>query len=93
MDITEELLKAFESSLERVRKLPTRPSNDMLLKLYGLNKQATKGDINIEKPDMFDVVKQAKYAAWEELQGLSKGEAMKQYIQLVDQLFSELSES
>ncbi|MEM7515145.1 MAG: acyl-CoA-binding protein [Bacteroidota bacterium] len=92
MEIPESLLKAFEESLTRVRTLPKRPSNEMLLKLYGLNKQATRGDVGIEKPGVFDVVGQAKYNAWEELKGTPKEAAMKEYIKLVDQLFVDMSE-
>ena len=92
MEIPESLLKAFEESLTRVRTLPKRPSNEMLLKLYGLNKQATRGDVGEEKPSMFDVVGMAKYNAWEELKGTSKEAAMKEYIKLVDDLFVDQAE-
>ena len=38
------LLQQFTTAAEEVHKLPTKPSNDELLELYGLYKQATVGD-------------------------------------------------
>ena len=35
----------FKDAKARVEKLPARPSNDRLLDLYGLFKQATEGDV------------------------------------------------
>ena len=35
----------FAEAQERVKKLPERPSNDQLLDLYALYKQATTGDV------------------------------------------------
>ncbi|MBI1221103.1 MAG: acyl-CoA-binding protein [Bacteroidetes bacterium] len=84
-----ELEKAFEAAKARVMELKEKPSNDKLLELYSLNKQATIGDINIDKPVMFDFVAQAKYNAWEKKKGMSKEAAMEAYISFVDQLFKE----
>jgi acyl-CoA-binding protein len=81
-----DLLKEFEESVAKSKQLPNQ-SNDNLLKLYSLYKQATEGDINIEKPtNMFDMVGNAKYNAWEKLKGIGKEEAMKNYINLVKEL-------
>lgn len=76
----------FEAAQENVKKLPDQ-SNDNLLALYGLFKQATDGDISIEKPtNMFDFKGIAKYNAWETLKGVSKEKAMENYCSLVDSL-------
>ncbi len=40
----------FEKATAEVMKLSTRPTNDQLLKLYGLYKQATEGDVTGKKP-------------------------------------------
>lgn len=37
-------LQQFTTAAEEVQKLSTKPSNDELLELYGLFKQATVGD-------------------------------------------------
>ncbi len=80
-------LKAlFDEASVKSKSLPEQ-SNENLLKLYSLFKQATEGDINIEKPsNMFDFKGIAKFNAWDELKGLSKEEAMQKYIDLVKQL-------
>ncbi len=82
-----ELEKQFEEAKQRVTTLPEKPSNQVLLEIYALNKQATIGDINIEKPAMFDFVAQAKYNAWFGKKGMTKEEAQKKYIELVNSLF------
>lgn len=81
-----EIQKQFEEAVAKAKSLPDQ-SNEVLLQFYGLFKQATEGDVNIEKPtNMFDFKGVAKYNAWEALKGLSKEEAMKQYIDLVMKL-------
>lgn len=80
-------LKAqFEDAAARVNNLTSRPSNEDLLNLYALFKQATEGDVSGEKPGMFDFKAAAKYSYWEKLKGMSSESAMTQYVALVDQL-------
>jgi acyl-CoA-binding protein len=81
-----DLQKEFESAVANSKQLPNQ-SNENLLQLYSLYKQATEGDVNIEKPtNMFDFKGVAKYNSWEALKGTSKEEAMKKYIDLVKSL-------
>jgi diazepam-binding inhibitor (GABA receptor modulator, acyl-CoA-binding protein) len=81
-------LKAqFEAAAARSKTLPSRPSNDVLLQLYALYKQATEGNVSGDAPGFFDLVGQAKYDAWEKLQGKAKDAAMQEYVALVDGLF------
>lgn len=81
-----DIQKEFESAVTNSKQLPDQP-NENLLKIYGLYKQATEGDVNIEKPtNFFDFKGIAKFNAWEELKGMPKEEAMKQYIQFINQL-------
>ncbi len=81
-----DLKTQFEEASVKSKSLPEQ-SNENLLKLYSLFKQATEGDVNIEKPtNMFDFRGIAKYNAWEELKGISKDEAMQKYVDLVKQL-------
>lgn len=81
-------LKAqFEQAVADSKSLSDRPSNDTLLQLYSLYKQATEGDINIDPPaNPFDFVSKAKYEAWAGLKGKSKDAAMQDYVQLVSKL-------
>lgn len=79
----------FQSASERVNNLPSKPSNDKLLKLYALYKQSTEGDVTGERPGGFDFKAIAKFNAWEGLKGKSKEEAMEEYIALVVTLEEE----
>ncbi len=80
----------FEESVERVMHLSTEPSNEDKLKLYGLFKQSTVGDINIECPSIFNVSGRAKWYAWNEQKTKTDVDAKAEYIALVDRLVTEL---
>ena len=73
----------FEDAKARVEKLKTRPSNEELLELYGLYKQATEGDVTGSRPGILDLKGKAKYDAWSRRKGLSGDEARKKYVALV----------
>lgn len=82
-----DLQKQFEDAMARSKTLSEKPSNEVLLQLYSLYKQATSGDVNTEPPsNPFDFVNKAKYDAWVALKGKSKDDAMKEYVTLVDKL-------
>lgn len=81
------LQEKFEAAQAKVKTLTTRPSNDALLKLYGLFKQGSEGDNHTKKPGMFDIKEQFKWTAWAELKGTSKEDAQQKYIDLVESLF------
>ena len=81
-----DLLAEFEKAAADVQKLSKKPDNETLLKLYGLYKQATSGDVNGPRPGAFDMVGQAKYTAWTKLKGLKKEDAMQQYVTLVQNM-------
>lgn len=81
-----DLVKAFEAAVAASKQLSARPDNDALLRLYALYKQATAGDASGERPGGFDFVGKAKYDAWAGVKGLSKDEAMRDYVALVEQL-------
>lgn len=82
-----ELDERFEQAQADVKTLTTRPSNDDLLELYALYKQATDGDSsNGKKPGRFDLVGKAKYDAWTKLAGTSADDAKTRYVATVDRL-------
>jgi diazepam-binding inhibitor (GABA receptor modulator, acyl-CoA-binding protein) len=59
--------------------------NEAKLKAYSLYKQATVGDVNIDRPSgMFDFEGKAKWDAWSALKGMSKEEAMQKYIDEIE---------
>ena len=75
----------FEQAVIDGKQLSEKPSNDMLLKLYSLYKQATEGDVSGEAPsNPFDFVAKAKYEAWASLKGKSTDEAQEAYVKLVN---------
>ena len=81
-----DLEKEFEEASVRSKQLPSQ-SNENLLKLYSLFKQAKEGDVNTDLPsNPFDFVGKAKYNAWTALKGTSKEKAMNDYIDLVKML-------
>lgn len=84
MDLDEQ----FKQASEKVHTLDKRPSNDKLLELYGLFKQATEGDVAGERPVGFDFKAIAKYDTWANLKGMSQDDAKKAYIELVHTLLS-----
>jgi diazepam-binding inhibitor (GABA receptor modulator, acyl-CoA-binding protein) len=84
-----ELKELFEKAAADSKTLPERPSNDSLLQLYSLYKQATEGDVTADPPsNPFDFVAKAKYEAWSGLKGKTKEEAMNEYVALVNKLRS-----
>lgn len=78
-----ELKNTFEAAVAESKNLPERPSNDVLLQLYALYKQATDGDVEGKRPGFTDMVGRFKYDAWAAVKGLSSDEAMTRYIDLV----------
>ena len=59
---------------------PIKPSNEMKLKMYALYRQAKDGDAQGKRPGFTDPVGRFKYDAWASVKGLSREEAMRQYI-------------
>lgn len=80
------LAEDFLAAVERSKQLTKRPSNEELLDLYALYKQATDGDVSGERPGGFDFKAIAKFDAWSGKKGKSKDEAMKEYIDLMAKL-------
>jgi diazepam-binding inhibitor (GABA receptor modulating acyl-CoA-binding protein) len=81
--------KKFEEAVTRSKTFTKRPSNEELLQLYALYKQATEGDVSGERPGGFDFKGIAKFDSWEELKGKTKEQAMQDYVALVDKLYQQ----
>ena len=84
------LKSQFEAAVEKVRTAPSdgkfKPSNEYKLKMYSLYRQATDGDVQGKRPGMLDLIGRFKYDAWAGIKGLSKEDAMKQYIAEVEKV-------
>lgn len=76
----------FDNAVAKSKELAKRPSNEDLLQLYALFKQATEGDVTGDRPGGFDFKAIAKFDAWEEQKGKSKEQAMQEYVSLVNRL-------
>ena len=76
----------FDAAVANSKKLSERPDNQTLLKIYGLYKQATTGDVTEKKPGFGDMVGRAKWDAWNALKGTSQDDARQQYVDLIQSL-------
>ncbi|HVE49652.1 MAG TPA: acyl-CoA-binding protein [Casimicrobiaceae bacterium] len=85
----DDLAAKFESAAAAAKQTKKKPDNATLLKLYSYYKQATDGDVTGSRPGGFDFVAGAKYDAWSKLKGMSRDEAMQNYIKQVERLNRE----
>lgn len=81
----------FERAVETMRSAfasPLQLPNELRLKIYGLYRQATRGDVRGQHPGVLidNANKRAAYEAWAALKGLSTEEAMRQYLEEVSKL-------
>ena len=79
-----DLHQRFQDAATASKSLPSRPDNMTMMKLYGLFKQGSLGDVTGEAEG--DMVSMFKHKAWSELKGVSKEDAMQRYIDLVASL-------
>lgn len=75
----------FVEAVKYVRDSPSTQAvtDDTKLMFYAYYKQATVGDINIEKPRLIWVKQRAKWNAWNSVKGMSKESAKSNYVSLL----------
>lgn len=85
------LEEAFNKAQAQLVKLSNLPSREVIMKVYGLYKQSTVGDINVERPGFFstDLKGKAKHDAWSQYKGMKKETACLDYIKLVQELVEQ----
>lgn len=85
MNKFDKAVKYVQSGLAK-EQFPNDPelSNDTKLKFYGLFKVATVGFNNTQRPGFFDFVGKAKWDAWDKVSHLTKDQAKKEYILLLN---------
>ncbi|XP_030381219.1 acyl-CoA-binding domain-containing protein 5 [Scaptodrosophila lebanonensis] len=85
----------FQAAVNVIKGLPKngpyQPSTSMMLKFYGLFKQATEGACTQKKPGFWDVVGKAKWDAWNDNRHLSKEQAMQRYVQSLQEIIETMS--
>ena len=79
----------FQNAVDRSKVLTQRPSNEDLLDLYALFKQATEGDVTGDRPGGFDFKAIAKFDAWASKKGTPADRAMQHYVDLVESLHKQ----
>lgn len=84
------MLQKFNKSAEDVKKLKSSPSNEDLLVLYSLFKQATVGNVNTSRPGLLDMKGRAKWDAWKDREGMAQEEAKKLYVEKADSLIETI---
>ena len=73
-----EVVKKVQEAADALSKL----SNEKKLEIYALYKQATVGDVNTDRPGMFDQKGRAKWDAWSGKKGMGSEEAKQAYIEI-----------
>lgn len=75
----------FEKAVKKAKNLPDQIPT-VLLEMYGLYKQALQGDVIGKRPGPIKVRERYKFDAWSSRKGMSREDAMKAYIELIDKL-------
>ena len=81
-----DLSKQFAQAQADSKNLSERPDNNTLLQIYALYKQGSVGDADGKRPGFSDMVGRAKWDAWNAIKGTSKNDAMKKYVDLIEDL-------
>ena len=79
----------FKAASDKVKTLSRKPSDEELLKLYSLFKQGSKGDCDQSAPSRINFIARSKWEGWNAMKGISQDDAMQQYVNLVEDLFSK----
>eukprot|EP00658_Telonema_sp_P-2_P083111 TRINITY_DN8915_c0_g1_i3.p3 TRINITY_DN8915_c0_g1~~TRINITY_DN8915_c0_g1_i3.p3 ORF type:complete len:121 (-),score=40.76 TRINITY_DN8915_c0_g1_i3:464-826(-) len=74
---------SFEEATNFVRgwESGAKASNDEKLKMYGLFKQSTVGNVNMERPGFLSFEGRSKWDAWKKVEGMEAEEAKTLYVE------------
>ncbi len=85
------LQEQFEAAAKRLQdnaSIADSIDDAKKLEIYALYKQGLIGDVNTDRPGMLDFKGKAKWDAWSGKKGVSKEDAQKQYIELIEALLA-----
>ncbi|WFD24058.1 acyl-CoA-binding protein (ACBP)/diazepam binding inhibitor (DBI)/endozepine (EP) [Malassezia equina] len=86
----------FQKAVEIIRGLPknspAKVTQAQQIKIYGLYKQATEGDVSTSRPGMLDFTGRAKWDGWNAEKGKSSEQAKKEYVDLFVEIFAPLKD-
>ncbi|XP_028823130.1 acyl-CoA-binding domain-containing protein 4 isoform X1 [Denticeps clupeoides] len=94
MTETENHQKRFQAAVDVIQSLPKKgeytPSYDVMLRFYGLYKQAMCGPCKVAKPGFWDPVGRYKWDAWNRLGEMSSEAAMTAYVDEMKKIAQEV---
>ena len=80
----------FQSSVDDINnKVNKTLSDEELKEIYAFYKQATVGDVNVDRPGMLDFKGKAKWDAWNSKKGITQEKAKEEYVQLAKKLMEK----
>ncbi len=79
----------FDKAANDIKVHGKNMSSDDMKVIYGLYKQATVGDINIEQPSFYQLTEKGKWNAWNDQKGKSKDQAKHEYVTLALKYFPD----
>ncbi|CAH1115613.1 unnamed protein product [Psylliodes chrysocephalus] len=80
----------FNKAAVDVKNLKTKPSDQDLLEIYALFKQASEGDVKTARPGLLDLKGKAKWDAYNGKKGMDKDQAKELYITKVQSLIDSI---
>ncbi|XP_076856286.1 acyl-CoA-binding domain-containing protein 4 isoform X3 [Brachyhypopomus gauderio] len=94
---TEDCQKRFQAAVAVIQNLPKngtyRPSYEVMLRFYGLYKQAVCGPCKVSRPGFWDPVGRYKWDAWHHLGDMSCENAMAAYVNEMKKVAQEVIDS
>ncbi|XP_029102571.1 acyl-CoA-binding domain-containing protein 4 isoform X1 [Scleropages formosus] len=93
----EECRRRFRAAVDVIQSLPKngsyRPSYEVMLRFYGLYKQAVFGPCRSSRPGFWDPVGRYKWDAWSRLGEMSGEDAMTEYVEEMKKVAQEVIDS
>ena len=84
----EDINYKFQKYISKVKKLESISDEDKLI-LYAFYKQSMEGNNTKPKPSIINFVENEKWKSWNSIKGMTKEDAMKNYIKKVKLLYKE----
>ncbi|XP_042607848.1 acyl-CoA-binding domain-containing protein 4 isoform X1 [Cyprinus carpio] len=90
----EDCQRRFQAAVDVIQSLPKngsyRPSYEVMLRFYGLYKQAVCGQCTASRPGFWDPVGRYKWDAWNQLGDMSRESAMAAYVDEMKKVAQEV---
>ncbi|XP_059386669.1 acyl-CoA-binding domain-containing protein 4 isoform X6 [Carassius carassius] len=94
MSEIEDCLRRFQAAVDVIQSLPKngsyRPSYEVMLRFYGLYKQAVCGPCTASRPGFWDPVGRYKWDAWNRFGDMSRESAMSAYVDEIKKVAQEM---